>query len=259
LDYKRELHRFESYLQDRVQPGTLTAYIYALRKWFSYLNGHEPSPETAQQYVDLLAKTKSSSTANLRAHAITRWFKWKGIVVDLDCPTIRMGEPKYLSMSQIEQLLVVCTNPLETALITVLFDTALRINELLNIELDDVDWSLGIISVTGKGGGKEEVNISEKGLDALEEWLNARHSSSKKVFMGLSYWDAWSMIKAVGRRANIELHPHVLRHSRAVQMRRAGAPLEDIKDHLRHKNIATTANIYARFKAIDLRERIPAW
>lgn len=259
MSYKRELQRFESYLQDRVQPGTLRAYIYALNKWFSYLNGHEATPETAQRYVDLLAKTKSASTANLRAHAIMRWFKWKGVVVDLDCPTIRIGEPEYLTVDQVERLLAVCTNALEKALVTVLFDTALRINELLNTELDDINWGLGIISITGKGGGREEVNISEKGLAALESWLNARHSSSKKVFMGLSYWDAWNMIKAIGKRAGIELHPHMLRHSRAVQMRRAGSTLEDIKDHLRHKNIATTANIYARFKAIDLKEKIPSW
>lgn len=259
MNYKRELRNFEGYLQNRVQPGTLNAYIYALGRWFGYLDGYEPTSEAAQRYVDLLAKTKSASTANLRAHAIMRWFKWKGTAIDLDCPTIRINEPEYLTMNQFEQLLAVCTNLLEKVLLTVLFDTALRINELLSIELDDIDWSLGVISVTGKGGRKEGVNISEKGLASLEEWLTARHSDSKKVFMGLSYWDAWNMIKAIGKRVGIEIHPHMLRHSRAVQMLKANVRPHIVQQHLRHKNIATTMNIYGKFTVADLREEIPAW
>jgi len=105
----------------------------------------------------------------------------------------------------------------------------------------------------------EEVNISSKGLAALEEWLDARNSRSKKVFMGLSYYDAWVMIKAVGRRAGIPLHPHIFRHSRAVQMLMNGAELHTVQQHLGHKSITTTANLYGRFKAVHLKELVPAW
>jgi len=259
VNYKRELARFEHYLEERVQPGTLRMYIYSLGRWFDYLDGGKPSRETAQQYVDHLAKTKSASTANLRAHAIMRWFKWRGSPVGLDCPTIRLGEIKYLVMPQIEKLLAACTSLLELVLITVLFDTAIRVSELLNLELSDIDTQHMLISVIRKGGTREEVNISEKAFAVLEEWIEARAFKSEKVFGSLAYYDAWLIIKNVGKRVGISMSPHVLRHSRAIQMLMSGAELHTVQQHLGHRNIATTANIYGRFRAVHLREMVPAW
>lgn len=255
----KELGKFDSYLEKRVSPSTRQVYIYAISKWFEFLDGNASTPQAAQRYVDLLARTKSASTANLRAHAIMRLFKWRGTPIDLECPTIRMGEIEYLSMHQVEKLLAACTNLLERVLTTVLFDTAVRVSELLNLEVGDIDYEHKFISVIRKGGMREEVNISDKALAVLDEWLESRTSDQKRVFMGLSYYDAWLIIKNVGKRVGIDMHPHILRHSRAVQMLLSGATLHDVKEHLGHKNITTTANIYGRFKAADLRERIPAW
>ncbi len=259
MNYERELTEFRGYLEDRVSPGTVRVYIDALRHWFASLNGTNPSPKAAQAYVDTMAKRKSASTVGVRAHAIMRWFRWKSIQVRLDCPTIRLGEIEYLTLPEINKVLDASTTVLEQTLITVLFDTAVRISELLNIELDDINWSNGLISVVRKGGRKEEVNISSKGIVALKEWLDARGSKSKKVFMGLSYYDAWTIIRVVGKRAGIPLHPHIFRHSRAIQMLMNGAELHTVQQHLGHKSITTTANLYGRFKAVHLKELVPAW
>ncbi len=259
MNYDRELTQFRSYLEDHVSSGTVRVYMDALSRWFASLNGTKPSPKAAQAYIDTMAKRVSASTVSLRAHAIMRWFRWKDVQVRLDCPTIRMGEPEYLTMPQVDKVLAACTTVLEQTLVTVLFDTAVRISELLNLELNDVNWEAGLILVTRKGGRKEEVNISTKGLAALEEWLDARSSRSKVVFMGLSYYDAWLLIKAIGKRVGIPLHPHIFRHSRAIQMLMNGAELHTVGQHLGHKSDTTTANIYGRFKAVHLKELVPAW
>lgn len=259
MNYKKELSNFKDYLQKRVSAGTANAYIYGLEKWFDTLNGTAPTKEAAQHHVDLLAKTRSPATANLRAHAIMRYFKWKGTPIDIDCPTIRVGEPEYLTMDQLDIVLAVSNTILEQTLITVLFDTAVRINELLNLELDDIDWNHKLISVLRKGGRKEQVNITDKGLSALKQWLDARSSNSRRVFMGLVYYEAWLMIRNVGKRAGIPLHPHIFRHSRAVQLLRGKAPPYVVQQHLGHKNLATTMNIYGRFSAADLKEELVPW
>ncbi len=259
MNYMRELRRFGDYLESRVSPGTLKVYIYALRKWFSTLDGNEPSQETAQHYVDILSKTKSASTAGLHGHAIMRWFRWKGNRIDLDLPTIRPPEPNYLTTDQVTRVLLACNTVLEKTLITVLFDTAVRISELLNTELDDINWDYKLLLVTRKGGRKEEVNISDKGLAVFTEWLDVRDSKSKKIFMGLEYWYAWSLIKGVGKRTGIPIHPHIFRHSRAIHMLMNHAELHTVQQHLGHKSIATTANLYGRFKAIHLKELVPTW
>ena len=256
----KELQRFDGYLEDRVSPNTRRVYMHALRQWFKSLNGSRPSQETAQAYIDRLTKIgKSASTVGLRGHAIMRFFKWKGKPVVLDFPVIRIGEINYLVLYQVEKLLTVCVTVLEETLITVLFDTAVRISELLNLELSDINWDIRLISVIRKGGRREEVNISEKALETLGIWIEARESDSKRVFMDITYYDAWTILKKVGKRAGLEIHPHIFRHSRAVHMLMNGADIRVVKDHLGHKNIATTINIYGRFMAVHLRELVPTW
>ncbi len=260
MSYRTDLAKFEDYLADRVSPSTARVYIYALRYWFNTLNSSKPSQESAQAYIDRLTKIgKSASTISLRAHAIMRFFRWKGKPVTLDCPTVRIGEIKYLVLEQIEKLLAVCKTVLEVTLITVLFDTAVRISELLNLELGDIDWSTKLISVVRKGGRREEVNISDKALESLGTWIDARESESKRVFMDIAYYDAWGIIKNIGKRAGIETSPHIFRHSRAIHMLMNGADIRTVKDHLGHKNVATTINIYGRFMAIHLKKLVPTW
>lgn len=260
MSYITDLSKFEEYLVDRVSPNTVKVYMYALRSWFSVLNGVRPSQESAQAHIDKLTKAgRSASTVSLRGHAILRWFRWKGKPITLDCPTVRIGEPEYLVLEQIEKLLAVCNTVLEETLITVLFDTAVRISELLNLGLDNIDWDGKFISVVRKGGRREEVNISDKALETLSAWLDVRQSESKRVFMDLTYWDAWNIVKVVGKRVDIKVHPHIFRHSRAIHMLMNGADIRVVKDHLGHKNIATTINIYGRFMAVHLKELVPTW
>lgn len=259
MDYIKELTKFGDYLGKRVSPGTTRVYLSALRYWFSTLNGGEPSPEAAQQFVDTQAAVRSASTVNIKAHAIMRWYKWKGKNVDLDCPTVRAPDPEYLNMDQFTIVINACNTALEEAIIIPLFDTAVRVSELLNLEIDDIDWQSKTISVTRKGGKKEKVNISDKGLAALGKWLRVRNSQSRRVFMDLTYNDAWWIVRRVGKRAGIELHPHMMRHSRAIMMLKAGAKPYIVQQHLGHKRLATTMDIYGRFTVEDLKEEIPSW
>ncbi len=256
----KELNQFKNYLSDRVQPGTVGVYMNALHMWFASVNGDGCTLASAQLYVDSLAKAgKSPSTVSTRAHAIMRFFRWKGHEIHLDCPTIRMKDPEYLNMKELAKVLTACTSQLERTLVVVLFDTAVRISELLNLELNDVDRNNKLISVTRKGGRKEEVNISDKALRELDTWLKMRKSSSKKVFMDLTYYDAWTVIKKLGKRVGIGLHPHIFRHSRAIHLLRNKVPINIVSQHLGHKSITTTINIYGRFLATDFKEQITPW
>jgi len=260
VDYQSEIIQFGDYLERRVRPGTARVYTHALKLWFAELTNGQPTREEAQAYVDnLMTQGKSASTVSLRAHAIMRWFKWKGEKIELDRPPIKIGEPNYLTVSQVEELITFCKTVLEKTLVVVLFDTALRISELLNIELDDIDWTNGFLTVTGKGGDRQSVNISDKASAALSEWIDVRASNDKKVFMDIDYNYAWTVVRNLGKRANMKIHPHIFRHSRAIQMLMSGAEIYIVRDHLRHKDVATTINIYGRFMVVHLKDKVPAW
>lgn len=260
MDYTEELNQFEDYLLKRASTGTARVYIHALRHWFKSLNGGVPSQMSAQSYVDELTEQgKSASTVSLRGNAIIRWFKWKGVKIDIDCPTVRMGEPDYLLINQIEKLIEKSDTVLEKVLVTVLFDTAVRISELLNLELDDIYWETKLISVTRKGGREDLVNISDKALEVLSEWIEIRESNNKRVFMDIDYNYVWGLLKRLGRKCGMRVHPHIFRHSRAIQMLMNGAEMHVVQQHLGHTNIATTANIYGKFKSVHLKELVPSW
>ncbi len=260
MDTNVELVSFEEYLTKRVAPGTVRTYIYALKIWFKWLGDNKPSQRLAQMYVDQTsAGGLAANTVSTRAHAVRRWFKFKGNKIDLDCPTIRQNEPEYLTIEQVYKVIAACTTLLERTLVTVLFDTAVRISELLNINVDDIDWNGGFITVTRKGGRREQVNTSKEALGVLEEWLAVRESTVNRVFMDIDYQRAWATIKGLGKRAGIPLHPHIFRHSRAIQMLMSGAEMHTVQQHLGHISLATTANLYGKFKAVHLKKMMPAW
>lgn len=253
------MKEFAQYLDGKVRPSTARLYVFNVGRWLNSVGRDTPTPDSAQMYIDELAKRLNASTVNTRAHAISKWFEWQGVKADFKCPSVSIPLPEYLLIEDVKRLLAATRNQLETTFITVLFDSGVRVSELINIRLGDIDWQNNMIKVTRKGGSEDEVNVTPKAMKTIDDWLNVRDMTSKRVFGDLTYIRAWRMIRNVGARVGIKVHPHMLRHSRAVHMRMNGATLEDIKDHLRHRNINTTSSIYSRLKPIDLKERIPTW
>lgn len=240
----------------RASPRTKVLYQQNLLRYQIWLGRKSNSPKHAQAYIHFLEEEgKESSTIAVAANALRAYFKKMETAIDLDAPSIQMKDPDYLSVEEVLRLIAASRNPLERCLITVLFDTACRIGELLNLHLDDIDWRGGFIRVTRKGGRIADVNISESAMRELKAWLEARTGSHKRVFMDYTYYDIWLLLKDLAARAKIErFTPHKLRHSRAVQMLDAGLTLHDVQEALGHRSITTTANIYGRRKPADLKK-----
>ena len=270
------LSGFSSYLTTRVSKGTKELYMINIIRWVRWVlqnvNGVNSvnivnktgivdalNEKSAQDYINMLTKSKSSSTASVSGHAVLRFLRWRGIDAKLEMPPISFSEPKYKTMEEVSKLLSNCDTPLERALITMLFDSGVRITELLNLKLSDIDWKSTTITVTRKGGRRDDVNISDKSIVALSEWLSNRKFKSDKVFGNLTYYQSWKMIKKIGVRSGIVVTPHTFRHSRAIQMLKNGADMYVVQQHLGHRRIATTMDIYGRFRAADLKDKIPDW
>lgn len=253
--------QYAEYMQGRVSNSTLQMYVYALKQFFASVNGDALTPELAQAYIDLLTKLgKSPSTVGLRAHAIMSFFRWRKTEVHLDCPSIKVNKPEYLKPPEIDRVIKACHTQLEKTIVVMLYDSAVRISELLNLTTDNIDWDNKTISVVRKGGRETEVNVSDKALKELKNWIDIRHSTSKRVFLDLDYYTVWGIVKDIGKRVGImNVHPHIFRHSRAISMLKSGAKPHIVQQHLGHRSIATTLDIYGAFLAADLRGEIPEW
>ena len=254
-----DLTKFDLYLAGKLGVKTVPIYMSALRRFVMYCGSREPTGELAQQYVDGLRVGHGSSVVNIAGHAIMRWFRWKGADIHLDLPGITMKDPEYIETAVLFKLLHMTNDKMYIAILTVLFDTAVRISELLGLKMSDINWDLGVISVKRKGGRIETVNISKKAMDTLSAWIVLRDFESENVFGDLEYGTVWRWMRDLGKKAGIKLHPHMLRHSRAIQMLKAGTQPYVVQQALGHRRLSTTMDIYGKFTTLDLKKQIPSW
>lgn len=161
-----------------------------------------------------------------------------------------------LSAQQVSRLLDNCDRETNAgirnfAILTLLARLGLRANEVASLKLDDVDWSNGEITVTGKGNSRERLPLPVDVGQALANYCRqARpNSASRTVFLkvrapytGLSNAAISDIVTLTCERAGLpRASAHWLRHGLARAMRRAGAPLVEITRILRHRRPVTTA------------------
>jgi len=244
-----------------VSQSTRKAYGSSLRQFESFLDGRQPTQDLAQEWIqELLDKGKKPATVAIDGFALRRYFsdhlKQKDIVILLPSAESQ-GIPDYLEYNEIQKLLDNCQTPTETALVTILCDTGLRISELLVVTNDDIDWERGFIFAHREKTKKEGwIPISPRSLDALEKYLSWRHTKDKRLFP-FEYYDVWLWLRKLGRRAGMgnRLHAHLFRHTAAALRRIVGQDITDIADLLGHVRLDTTRR-YEALKSQALKDKI---
>lgn len=184
------------------------------------------------------------------------------------------GLPKALPEGQVTALLGSCDRQTavgmrDYAVLTLLARLGLRACEAAALELGDIDWRAGTVTVRGKGRRDEQLPLPSDAGQALAGYLcegRLAGTACRRVFLasrapggGLSA-DA---VKAIVRQrcAAAGLAPfgaHRLRHTVATQLLRAGSPLAEVGQVLRHRSAATTA-IYAKVDHAALSQLAMPW
>lgn len=142
----------------------------------------------------------------------------------------------------------------DRALLELLFSTGLRISELCNLSIDDIDLSRDEFSVRGKGDKVRVVFLSDEAKDAIRSYLAVRKDMDEALFiqygrkaknakeLRLSPRAVQRILKACAIKAGItrKVTPHVIRHSFATDLLRNGADLRSVQALLGHAHIGTT-------------------
>ena len=128
-----------------------------------------------------------------------------------------------------------------------LLDSGIRLNELVNIKLTDIDFNDRSIKVFGKGSKERYVFFTTKTLNKLEEWLEHRKSIAIDEYLFVNYKgkkitprSVERVVKRVGELNGLDLHPHMLRHTFATDLLNKGADIRMIQELLGHENLDTT-------------------
>ncbi|OHV22785.1 integrase [Rhizobium sp. RMa-01] len=186
--------------------------------------------------------------------------------------------PRYLSPDEVETVLAsVRTNPRrgarDYAMLLLMARLGLRAPEIIAIQLDDVDWRTGELLVRGKGQRHDRLPVPPDVGEAISRYLREDRASTTTRTLFVTHrapnrpFKDSQVINAILKEAFAAtgvkpptpyVGSHVLRHSLATNMVRAGASLEEIGDLLRHRSRATTM-IYAKLDTDGLRSIAQPW
>jgi len=288
MNLDRACDLFLQYLKTerRVSSNTLSAYAHDLMEFINYLS--EKKIIDAQnadelQIMEYLthrrAKGVSASTIARNLSAIRSLFRFlvqegfsdKQPTEIVDRPRVRRPIPKTLKLEQVDALLKVLDSldsPIgmrDAAMVELMYASGLRVSELVNLRLNQIDLNANYIRVLGKGSKERIIPFHDFASKRISSYLtHARPAllglnnspflfvtSRKKPLSRLRFWQ---ILKSLASKAGIdpeEVHPHIIRHSFASHLLSRGADLRIIQTLLGHSDISTT-QIYTHIQ----RERL---
>lgn len=266
--------------------NTLRAYASDLEDFLSYLtkntlNIEGLSYEIIKDYLmDLKDRGFNPFSIARRLSTLRNFllflYEEKGYSVDyltfLESPKLPKRLPKILTLEEVERLLQApdLSHPIgfrDRTMLELLYATGLRISELVNLKLENLQLSIGFIRVVGKGDKERIVPLGETALEFLVKFLEEVRPlflSSKSrnfVFLNrrglpLTRQRCWQIIKEYARKAGLDegkISPHVLRHSFATHLLEGGADLRALQIMLGHSSLTTT-QIYTHLDFVSLKK-----
>ena len=189
---------------------------------------------------------------------------------------VPVGVPKPLTMEEVDRVLSSVTGdgPRELrdrAFLEFLYATGARVSEACGLDSDDLDLVGGVVRLFGKGAKERVVPVGSVAVKALQDYMDAGRgglradhwrspSDRNAVFLTnrgrrLNRQKAWDIVRDAGTRAglDVELSPHVMRHSCATHMLEHGADLRIVQEMLGHATISTT-QVYTKVSGERLLE-----
>ena len=219
-------------------------------------------------YLEYLSKDKKLSSRSIERHLTTLrgFFKYlikmdilqNDIMKNID--NLKLGRflPNVLTMEEVDKLMdIKLDSPFNyrtKAMLEMMYGSGLRVSELVNLTLNDIDLYNMTILINGKGNKERIVPLGEYAKDYLEKYLNIRgellkkkNGNPDKLFLnnhgkpitrqGFNFL-LNNLLKEKGIEK--EVTPHTLRHSFATHMLDNGADLRTIQELLGHSDIVTT-------------------
>ncbi len=264
LSYKRDLIKLQKYLSENnidtedisgITDMDLSAYIAMLLE------------------QGFKAATVSRNIASIKAffsYCVKTELIDKDPALELKAPKIEKKLPEILTMEEVVRLLEQPKHDTpkeirDKAMLELLYATGIRVSELINLSMDDVNTKMCYIMC--RDSNKERViPFGHKAKDALVHYIKSSRDTmindkhSKILFVNcsgapMSRQGFWKLIKYYAKRAGIngDITPHTLRHSFAAHLVENGADLRAVQEMLGHSDISTT-QIYAAMNHSRIRE-----
>ncbi len=223
--------------------------------------------EVVAYLLKLKNEGKSAATVNRKVASLRAFYNYlAGRKLISDNPTVNIKSPKierkkieYLTIEEIDELLGKPDGSLkglrDRAILELLYATGIRVSEVVEMNIEDVNLRMGFVTCTGEHGKARIIPMGRPSRAAVEEYiyevrpkfLRDGDGVEKALFVNyagnrLTRQGLWKLLKEYARLAGIEskLTPQTLRNSFAVHMIQNGADLKSLQELMGHEDISAT-------------------
>ena len=267
----------------QLSPATIEAYQADVASFLEYCEANEKDPLALQpafidQYTLQLRNVEKLAPASVarKLEALKCFYKFLQIEERLNEDPTRFIKaakraqkiPSQLTREEMDRLLSFPAKTFEeirtVTMIDLLYAAGLRVSELINLRLENVNLQEGWVLAFGKGSKQRFVPIHHEVCQRIKTYLSVRENRfagkevASELFLNnrgqkITRVRAWQSIAGLGRKANISqpLHPHLFRHTFASHLLQGGADLRSLQEMLGHADLGTT-QIYTHLDVRDL-------
>lgn len=262
--YQKDLEQFDTFCTVKKLPFNEVS-LNDLRDFLAQLRSREVSQRSIsrkisslkQFYIFLLKENLVQKNPTELLHVVVKTNKL----------------PKHLSQAEMARLIGSAHGDSDIsirdrAVLEFWYATGCRVSELVNLQIDQIDFESKVVKIKGKGNRERIIPLNEQTLDWCNKYKIVRHEWIR--IMGLKDLNSffltphgeqvnrqsfWRMLKHYAKLSGIpkKIWPHMLRHSFATHVLRNGADLRAVQEFLGHKSISTT-EIYTHLDVENLKQ-----
>lgn len=260
---------FENYLmfEKKYSQNTVNSYKEDLKKMdktlkkdFRVLNNKDIQNYIQNDLKDLNASSVSRTISTLKS--LYKYLKINGQiktnpVSNINTPKKAQKLPKVLSENEVNNLLDINLKTdfdyRNKAMLELMYSSGLRVSELINLTLNDIDTKSAIVRVFGKGSKERVIPLDEYACEALDNYILYhrynlfKHGENNYLFLNnhgekMTRQGFFKILQKLAKEKNIKtsFSPHTLRHSFATHLLKHGADLRSIQELLGHSDISST-------------------
>ena len=247
--YIRDIRQFSAWLSTEEENDIVDATQLNIADYFAHLESDGRSGATLSRVL--------ASLKNFYSYVVSSGFLEKSPVGDIHIDRGEKKAPQILTNREIERLLaqpsaVDAKGCRDKAMLEVMYATGMRVTELINLNISDVNLELGIIKCTGAKKTRA-IPLYPAALQSLKAYVeNVRtgmllESAEQALFVNvggvrMSRQGFWKILKHYQQQAHIEkeITPHTLRHSFAVHLLENGADIGSVQELMGHSDISST-------------------
>ena len=244
--------------------STINTIVNTLLTFYDYVLRHE---EYSNDISERLKKSVILPNSKFKGFLYGIAYQNKTIASNILKLKVPKKRPKILKKEDIEKILKSCNNCRDRFLICLLYETGMRIGEILSLWLEDIDINEKTIDLKDRGNlennaeiktvaSPRKIDISQDIADMFMEYVDKYHTNeveTNHVFIKISginrnkamdYIDVNNVFRKIQKKTGIYVTPHIYRHTSITALRLAGWEPEYLRVRAGHKNIYTTLNTY---------------